>query len=66
MEVSGQLHTPAALPLGKIAPYTHWTGSLVGPSVNLDAVEEEKPFCTAGNRAQAVHPVARRYIPTLP
>jgi hypothetical protein len=31
MEVSGQLHDPAALSLGKIAPDTHRIGDWVGP-----------------------------------
>jgi hypothetical protein len=42
MEVSGQLHVPAALPPGEKAPGTHWIGGWVGPSVGLDAVEKRK------------------------
>jgi len=37
MEVSGQLHAPAALPPGK-EPVTHWIGGWVGPRAVLDAV----------------------------
>jgi hypothetical protein len=37
MEVSGQLHVPAALP-----PVPHWIGGWVGPRVGLDAVEKRK------------------------
>jgi len=35
MEVSGQIHAPAALPPGKNL-VTHWIGSCVGPSVGTD------------------------------
>jgi len=38
MEVSGQLHVPAAVPPGEIAPGTHWFGGWVGPRVGLDTV----------------------------
>jgi len=38
MEVSGQLHTPAALPPGKEPPGTHWIGGLEGPRTVVDAV----------------------------
>jgi len=37
MEVSGQLHAPAALLLGKVSG-AQWTGGWVGPRVDLDAV----------------------------
>jgi hypothetical protein len=52
MEVSGQLHTPAALPLGERAPGSHWIQGWVGPRADLEA---------AGNRTPAVQPVDRRY-----
>jgi hypothetical protein len=38
MEVSGQLHAPAALPPKKRDPGTHWIGGQVGPRTVLDAV----------------------------
>jgi hypothetical protein len=41
MEVSGQLHAPAALSLGK-APGIHWTGGWAGPRAVLDAVVKRK------------------------
>jgi len=37
MEVSGQLHTPVALPLGR-ALGTHLTRGWAGPRAGLDAV----------------------------
>jgi hypothetical protein len=42
MEVSGQLHAPAALPLGERAPGTHWIGGRVDPRAGLDDVEKLK------------------------
>jgi hypothetical protein len=39
MEVSGQLHAPAALPRGERAPGTVWIGGWVGFRAGLDAVE---------------------------
>jgi hypothetical protein len=45
MEVNGHLHIPAALPLGEIAPSTHWIGGRVAlPQVSLDAEEKRKIF----------------------
>jgi hypothetical protein len=38
MEVSGQLHAPAALPPTERAPGTHWIESWVGARAVLDAV----------------------------
>jgi len=35
MEVGGQCHALATLPLGK-RPSTHWTGGWVGPRAGLD------------------------------
>jgi hypothetical protein len=40
MEVSVQLHSPAALP--PRAPGTHWVGGWVGPRAVLDAVVKRK------------------------
>jgi hypothetical protein len=42
MEVSGQLHAPAALPPRERAPGTHWIGGWVGPRAVLDAVVKRK------------------------
>jgi len=42
MEMSGQLHTPAALPPGKGTPGTHWIGGWVGPRAILNAVVKTK------------------------
>jgi len=37
MEVSGQLHAPAALSPGESTHGTHWIGGWVGPRSGLDA-----------------------------
>jgi hypothetical protein len=42
MEVSGQLHAPAASPPKERAPDTHWIGGWVGPRAVLDAVLKGK------------------------
>jgi hypothetical protein len=42
MEVSGQLHALAALPLRERAPGTHWIGGWVDPRAVLDAVVKRK------------------------
>jgi hypothetical protein len=39
--VSGQFHSPAALPPEK-APGTHWIGCWVGPRASVDDVEKRK------------------------
>jgi hypothetical protein len=41
MEVSGQLHAPAALHPGK-EPGTHWMGDLVNPRAGVDDMERRK------------------------
>jgi hypothetical protein len=53
MDVSGQLHTPAALPPGK-EPDTHRIGGWVGPRAILDAVVKRKIPSPTGN--QTVEP----------
>jgi hypothetical protein len=40
--VSGQLHTPAALPLEKSPTGTHWIGGCVDQRAGLDDAEERK------------------------
>jgi hypothetical protein len=66
MEMSGQLHTPVALPHGK-SPLIHCIGGLLGPRTGLDTVERRKIY-PAGILTLAVQLVARRYtgsaIPT--
>jgi hypothetical protein len=42
MQVSGQLHAPAALPPGKRVPGTHWIGGWVGPRTAQDDAEKRK------------------------
>jgi hypothetical protein len=42
MEVSDQLHPPAALPPEEIGPGTHWIGGWAGPRAGLDVVEKRK------------------------
>jgi hypothetical protein len=64
MEVSGQLHTPAALLPGKEPPGTHWIGGWVGPRAGLDAMVKRKiprPRRESNPRAPIVQPVAQRY-----
>jgi hypothetical protein len=63
MEVSGQLHAPAALPPGR-APGTNWIGGWVGPRAVLDAVVKRKipsPRRESNPRTSIVQPVAQRY-----
>jgi hypothetical protein len=42
MEMSGQLHAPAALTPGKSPPDTHWIGGWVGPRNGLEDVKKRK------------------------
>jgi hypothetical protein len=42
MEVSGQIHAPAALPLKEKDPGAHWIGGWVGPKAGLDSVVKVK------------------------
>jgi hypothetical protein len=46
-EVSGQLHTPAALFPGK-SPGTHWIGGWVGPPSRYGRCREEKNLALPG------------------
>jgi hypothetical protein len=48
LEVSGQLHAPAALPSRKEPPGIHWIGGWVGPRGGLDDVEKRKFFILPG------------------
>jgi hypothetical protein len=63
MEVSGQLHAPAALPPKERAPGTHWIGGWVGPRAVLDAVVKRKipnPRRESNPRTPIVQSVAQR------
>jgi hypothetical protein len=42
MEVSDQLHVPAALPSGERAPGNHWIGGWLGPRIRLDERKNNK------------------------
>jgi hypothetical protein len=64
MEVSGELHAPAALPPGETAPGTHWIGSWVSPRDVLDAVVNRKMPSSrreSNPRTPIVQPEAQRY-----
>jgi hypothetical protein len=53
-DVSGQLHTPAAIPSGEEPPHTHWIGGWVG-----GGEEKKNPIIALiGNRAPVVQPAA--------
>jgi hypothetical protein len=58
MEVSGQLHAPATLPLGKSYPSARRLG---GPQSQSGCCGEEKNLAPAGNRTPAFQPIAHRY-----
>jgi hypothetical protein len=62
LEVSGQLHAPAAL-LPGTAPGTHWIGGWMGPRTGQDDVEKTKFMTLPGLelRPSFVQPVASRY-----
>jgi len=64
MEVSGQLHAPAALSPREIAPGTHWIGRWVGPRAGLDVVVKRKipsPRRESNPRTSIVQLVAPRW-----
>jgi hypothetical protein len=63
MEVSGQLHAPAALPPREGAPGTRWIGGWVGPRAVLDAVVKIIPSSRreSNPRTPIIQPVAQRY-----
>jgi hypothetical protein len=64
MEVSGQLHAPAALPPGKEALAPISIGGWVGPRAVLEAVVKRKipsPRRESNPRTPIVQPVAQRY-----
>ena len=62
MEVSGELHAPAALPPGKYFRTTHRIGGWVGPRAGLDGFGEKKSlFSIPEFEPRTVQPVASRY-----
>jgi hypothetical protein len=60
MEVSGQLHAPAAFILREVATGTNWIGGWVGLRAGLDAMTKRKysTITPAGNLTQVVKLVA--------
>lgn len=60
MDVSGQLHGPAALALERKPQYP-WRNGWVGPRVGLDDREKRKIYHT-GKGTQAVQHLASPYI----
>jgi hypothetical protein len=63
MEVSGQLHAPAALPPGK-KPVTYWIEGWVGFRAILDTAMKRKIPSSrrkSNPRTPIVQPVAQRY-----
>jgi hypothetical protein len=64
LEVSGQLHAPAALPRER-APGTHFIGSWVDPRAGLEDMEKWKLLTLQGLELpppMVVQSVASRYI----
>jgi hypothetical protein len=59
LKLSGQLHSPAALTLGKKASDTHWTGGYVDTRVSLDDVEKRNFLIIPGLELQPVGRPAR-------
>jgi hypothetical protein len=64
MEVSGQLYSPADLPL-KRSPGTHWIGGWVGPRTGLDDHGEEKILDPTGTRTLALRPARSKSLNRL-
>jgi hypothetical protein len=63
MEVSGQLHVPAALPPGETTPVIHWLGD-TGLRAGLDGKEKRKislPHRDSNPDSLAVQSLASRY-----
>jgi hypothetical protein len=59
MEVSSQLHAPAALLPGKKPPGTHWIGGWVDPRAGMDDVEKRKFLTLLGLELQPLGRPAR-------
>jgi hypothetical protein len=60
--VSGHLHDPEALPLGK-GPRSHWIEGWVGPRAGLEDMEKRKFLILLGLELlpSVLQPVASRY-----
>jgi hypothetical protein len=65
MEVSGQLHTPAALPPRERDTGTHWIGSWVNPRAGLDAVVKRK-IPSSRRDSNPVHPIVQSKSVAIP
>lgn len=61
MEVSGQLHTTAALTPREAATGTHYIGADVGPRDGTDSTVETF-FPPPGTQTPSFQPLARHYI----
>jgi hypothetical protein len=64
MEVSGQVHSPVALPGGNCPRYP-LDGRLVGPQSRSGRCAGKKNLDPAENRTPATQPLARRYTNSL-
>jgi hypothetical protein len=60
--VTGQLHTPAALPPREETPGTHWIGGWVGTRAGLDDEEKKKFFSLPGLQLQLLSHPARSQL----
>jgi hypothetical protein len=63
MEVSGQLHAPAAFTPRERAPGTHWIGGWMGLRAILDAVVKRKipsSHQESNPRTPIIQPIARK------
>jgi hypothetical protein len=61
MEVSGQLHVPAALPPREQPQVTHWIERCASPTAGLDAWSSEALLAPTGNRTPGVQLVVHHY-----
>jgi hypothetical protein len=61
MEVSGQLHSPAASPSGEKKTNTHWIGGWMGPRAGLDAVVKRK-IPSLRRESNPDHPIVQRSV----
>jgi hypothetical protein len=66
MEVSGELHAPAALAPGEDQPGTHWIGGWVGNRASPDTVVKRKiPSPRRYSNPLIMQPVAQRHTTEL-